>query len=70
MDGPTDGRMDEQTVGGTDRPKSGLQRCRNSIKTFNNIFNVIELVETPFKQLCDRQTDGPTDQPRLIEVYL
>ena len=34
----------------------------NDIKTFKNIKNVFKLAETPFKQLCDGQTGGPTDQ--------
>ena len=32
------------------------------IETFKNIQNVFKLGKTPFKQLCDERTDGPTDQ--------
>ena len=36
----------------------------NDMKTLKNIQNVFKLAVTPFKQLCEGQTDRPTDQPK------
>ena len=55
MDRQTDGRR-------TYRPKSGLKRCMNEVKTLKNIENVFKLAELCFKLLCDKKMGGPTDQ--------
>ena len=45
----------------------------NDMKTCKSISNVFKLGETPIKQVCDGQTDGPTDpltnQKWFKEVY-
>ena len=62
MNQQSDGQrwMDGQT--GKKWLKESKKKSMNDLKSFKNIKNVLKFVEIPFKQVCDGQTGGPTDQ--------
>ena len=42
----------------------------NEEKSFKNNKNVFKFDEIPFKPVCDKQTDGPTDQLTSQKVHI